>query len=112
MRADIMYIERKLGLNGPARIGRVTWTKSRRGLRYGELLLQSSRGHGFKSNYFDTETGDEYWVSRPRRDGQDRLYPGTVEIDEDAREEYWTRLRRRPDLVNQMRYRSEGKHRR
>ena len=112
MRTDIVYIENKLTLNGPARIARVTWTKSRRGVRYGELLLQSSKGHGFKSNYFDSETGDEYWVSRPRKDGLDRLYPGIVEIDDDASEEYWTRIRRQPDLVGQSRYRSEGKHRR
>lgn len=112
MRSELMYIEHKLALNGPARIGFATWTKSRRGLRYRGLLLLSAKGTGFKSNYFDADTGDEYWVSRPRKDGQDRLYPGTVEIDLDIREEYWTRIRRRPDLVGQTRYRSQGKHRR
>lgn len=112
MRTDIMYIEHKLNLNGPARIARVTWTKSRRGLRYRGLLLQSANGAGFKSNYIDAETGDEYWASRPRRDGNDRLYPGLVDIDSDVRSEYWTRIRRRPDLVAETRYRSEGKHRR
>ena len=112
MRTDIMYLEHKLGLNGPARIARVTWTKSRRGLRYGHLLLQSANGSGFKSNYVDTETGDAYWASRPRRDGNDRLYPGLVDIDPDARDEYWTRIRRRPDLIIHTRYRSAGKHRR
>ena len=107
-----MYIEHKLGLNGPASICRVTWTKSRRGLRCRGRLLLSARGGGFKSNYVDAETSDEYWVSRPRRDGNDRLYPGIVEVDEDAREEYWTLIRRRPDLAGECRYRSEGKHRR
>ena len=34
MRTEPMYIEHKLTLNGPARIGFATWTKSRRGLRY------------------------------------------------------------------------------
>ena len=112
MRTEVMYVEHKLGLNGPARIVRVTWTKSRRGIRCGSLLLQSANGSGFKSNYVDSESGDEYWVSRPRQDGCDRLYSGIVEIDDDAREEYWTRIRRRPDLVGDTRYHSAGKHRR
>jgi hypothetical protein len=43
---------------------------------------------------------DEYWISGPRRDGQDRLYASNlpVEVDEDVREEYWTDIRKRPDL--------------
>ena len=45
-----------------------------------------------------SHTGEEYWISGPRKDGADRLYgePGPVEIDEDAREEYWTRVRSEP----------------
>ena len=61
-------------------------------------LLQGSRvpepqGRGFKSNYFDTKTGDQYWISGPRKDGADRLYGERVpvEIDSDVREEYWSR---------------------
>ena len=37
-----------------------------------------------------------YWISGPRKDGQDRLYPQStqpVEIDEDVREEYWRTIR-------------------
>jgi hypothetical protein len=34
----------------------------------------ASRGNGFKSNYFDVETGEHYWISGPRRDGKDALY--------------------------------------
>jgi len=110
MRVEILYIERKSGLSGPARIGRVTRTKSGRGVYYGGRLLRAMRGGGFKFNYVDAETGDEYWISRPRKDGQDRLYPGVVEIEEDAREEYWTVVRRRPDLIGETRFRSEGKY--
>jgi hypothetical protein len=109
MRTELMYLEHKLGLSGPARIVRATWTRSRRGLRYRGLLLQSLRGAGFKSNYIDVATGDEYWVSRPRKDGRDRLYPGVVFVDEDVREEYWTRIRGRPDLIGESRSRSEAR---
>jgi hypothetical protein len=61
-------------------------------------VVQSLKGSGFKSNYYDVETGDEYWISGPRKDGGDRLYgePIPVEIDDDVREEYWTQIRRLP----------------
>lgn len=90
-RSRIMYIENKAGgLEGPARIGRVHFSKSGKTLYYRGMKFQSLKGQGFKANYFETETGNEYWISGPRRDKNDRLYGGNreVEIDEDAREEY------------------------
>ncbi|HEV8061659.1 MAG TPA: hypothetical protein VGP68_17390 [Gemmataceae bacterium] len=43
----------------------------------------------------DTETGDHYWISGPRRDGEDALYVTQVapEIDDDVREEYFPKIR-------------------
>jgi hypothetical protein len=99
-RTRIMYIENKsAGLNGPARMGRVTLSKSGQSLRYGEQEFQRLGGLGFKANYFDAETGDHYWISGPRKDGADRLYPGStmpVEIDADVAEEYWRDIRTLP----------------
>ena len=96
-RTRIMYVESKAGsLNGPARIGRVTFSKSGRSLTYGRHTFQSLNGSGFKANYFEVETGDEYWISGPRKDGRDRLYPEStqsVEIDDDVAVEYWTKIR-------------------
>ena len=93
----IMYIERKAGsLNGPARIGRVTFSKSGRSLTYGGRTFRTLNGRGFKTNYYDVETGDEYWISGPRKDGQDRLYPEStqsVDVDDDVGAEYWTKIR-------------------
>jgi hypothetical protein len=61
MRSRIMYIESKAeGLNGPARIGRVTFNRTGRTLYYGGRSFQSLKGSGFKANYRDTETGDKY----------------------------------------------------
>src|SRR6185295_532248 len=98
-RTRIMYIEaKKGGLVGPARIGRVTFSKSGKSVHYGGRTFQTLAGRGFKANYFDTETTDEYWISGCKKDGTDALYSTTVEIDEDVREEYWTDIRRRPDL--------------
>lgn len=98
LKSRIMYIEDKSnGLNGPARIGRVTFSKSGRSLYYDGRTFQSLDGQGFKANYFETETGDPYWISGPRKDGCDRLYGGTkpVAIDPDVEEEYWRDIRGR-----------------
>ena len=97
-----MYIESKAtGLTGEARIGRVSFSKTGRTLYYRGRAFQSLRGAGFKANYYDMATGEEYWISGPRKDGADRLYgePVPVEIDEDVREEYWTQIRSEPQRV-------------
>lgn len=111
----IMYIENKgggfvdflgvaqissgAGLQGAARIGRVTFTRTGATLYYGNKSFQKLKGSGFKANYFDLETGEHYWISGPRRDGTDRLYKSDwpVEIDEDVRDEYWTQIRKKPE---------------
>ena len=96
-------VSRKAGrLIGDARIGRVTFSRTGCTLYYRDQRFQSLKGAGFKSNYFDVETGENYWISGPKRDGSDRLYGERipVEIDEDAREEYWTDLRRLPENTN------------
>jgi hypothetical protein len=57
-RTRIMYIERKAGnLTGPARIGRVTYSKTGATIYYGGREFRSLKGAGFKANYFDVETG-------------------------------------------------------
>jgi hypothetical protein len=100
MQTRIMYIENKVdGLTGAARIRRVSFSKTGRTLYYQGKSFQSLKGAGFKSNYYDLETGDEYWISGPRKDGADRLYGSQglpVEIDDDVREEYWTAIRGQP----------------
>ena len=100
----IMYIERKAGgLTGSARIGRVTFSKTGRTLYYGGQTFQSLKGAGFKSNYYCLENGKDYWISGPKRRGGDALYGGNtpIEIDEDAREEYWRDIRRQPERVHE-----------
>jgi hypothetical protein len=98
-KSRIMYVERKAeSLNGSARIGRVALSKTGRTVEYRGQKFQKSKS-GYKWNYFDVETGDHYWISGPRKDGQDHLYPQStkpVEIDEDVREEYWTKIRGMP----------------
>src|SRR5262249_54960805 len=106
VKSRIMYIERKAeSLNGPAWIGRVTFSKTGRTVEYRGRRLQRT-GSGYKWNHFDVETGDEYWISGPRKDGKDRLYAQSsapVEIDEDIRVEYWTHIRRLPAAIKRTR---------
>ncbi|WP_398491641.1 1-deoxy-D-xylulose-5-phosphate synthase [Variovorax sp.] len=97
MKSRIMYIEAKSGgLTGPARIGRVATSKSGTTLYYGGKAFRSLKGSGFKSNYFDVETGEHYWISGPRRDGKDALYATRVRpvIDDGVQDEYWSKVRR------------------
>ena len=102
MKSRIMYIENKsAGLaGGEARIGRVTFSKSGSTIYYWEKAFRSLKG-GYKSNYYDIETDEQYWISGPRKDGRDRLYGErvAVAIDDDTLEEYWTEIRQQPDRV-------------
>ena len=93
-RSRIMYVENKsggTGLEGPARIGRVYFSKSGKTLYYRGMKFQSLKGAGFKANYFDMESGDHYWISGPRKDRNDGLYGGDngAIIDENVVNEYW-----------------------
>ena len=100
----IMYIECKAGeLMGAARIGRVTFSKTGRTLYYRGRKFQSLKGDGCKSNYYDVDSGEDYWISGPKRRGGDALYGGSgfTEIDDDVREEYWRDIRRQPGRVKE-----------
>jgi len=113
MKSRIMYIENKSdgdGLMGHARIGRVTFSKTGKTIYYRGAELQSLKGQGFKANYIDVNSGDEYWISGPKKNGQDTLYPDCVEIDEDVRDEYWRDVRGLPEAANEADFRSEGKY--
>lgn len=99
----IMYIEYKGGnLIGEARIGKVIFSKSRRSVHYKEKTFLSLSGRGFKSNFIDLETREEYWISGCKKNGEDRLYGERlpIYIDDDVREEYWVKIRHMPENIN------------
>lgn len=98
MQPRIMYMESKAGgLTGPARIGRVRFSETGATLCYAGQTLQSFKGSGFKSNCFDEETGDHYWIPGPRKDERDARYATHIgpTVDADVHGEYWTRTRLR-----------------
>jgi hypothetical protein len=108
-----MWIENKsggTGLSGPARIGRVAYSKSGKSIKYKELTFQSLKGMGFKANYYETESGDKYWISGCRKDGMDALYNTEVEIDQDVLEEYWVEIRGLPENIGISSYFAKGKY--
>ena len=109
-KSRIMYIEQGGGSGGAGRIGRVTLSKTARTIHYRGRALAALNGGGYKASHYDEEAREEYWISGPRKDGQDTLYPGVVEIDEDVREEYWIEIRKQPENAHLSSYRSLGKH--
>jgi hypothetical protein len=94
----IMYMELKsdCGDCGPARIGRVAFSHTGRTLYYKDRSFRSSGGQGIAGNYYCVQTGEEYWISGPKRNGQDRHWAGSgsVEIDPDVADEYWKEIRK------------------
>jgi hypothetical protein len=102
MKPRIMYIELKTHPgghddHGPARIGRVTFSDSGKTIYYRGKRFR--RCKLFCGNHYDVDTGDEYWISGCKKNGQDRhpVGGGPVEIDADVREEYWTTIRDQPE---------------
>jgi hypothetical protein len=112
VKTRVMYIEAKVdAVEGWARIGRVTLSKTGKTLRYRGRSFLPLGGRALKANYLDQETGEELWISGPRTDGRDSLRPATVAVDADCREEYWTEIRRQPESVAKASYKSLGRAR-
>src|SRR5678815_4254769 len=107
----IMYIEEKGDdIVGSAKIGLVTYSRTSRSLEYKGRHSTSLGGRGFKANYRDAETGREYWISGCKKNGTDALYSTTVEIDDDVREEYWMKIRNKPESKHVKTLRVPGKY--
>lgn len=107
----IMYIEYKGdGLVGPARIGRVTYSKTGKSLTDRGQEFGSLMGTGFKANFAEVESGEQYWISGCKKDGLDSLYPNLVEIDDDVREEYWVDIRNKPELRDTSSFKCLGNY--
>jgi hypothetical protein len=92
MHSRIMYVELKTGFddNGPARIGRVRFSRTFQTIYYRGKTFRRVRGGGLAGNYVDVATGEEYWISGIKKDRQDRHWAGAgpVEVDDDVQDEY------------------------
>ena len=86
----LRYIELKSGHsdNGPAWIGYVTPSKTRRTLYFngrGLMKLKGQRRGESGGNYVDMETGEAFWVSGIKKDGKDRHWAGSGKVLVEAR---------------------------
>ena len=91
LRRRVMYVENKHGLIDGAhgRIGWVSFSKTGQTVYYRDRTLQ--KGSGISGNFFDVETGEEFWVSGVKRRGsnaQPAEHGVSIEVDPDAIEEY------------------------
>jgi hypothetical protein len=90
MKDRIMYVELKSGFSddGPAWIGKVKFSKS------GQTVYFNDKGFkrisGISGNFMDIETGEEYWISGVKKNGEDRHWAGTgkIQIDRKVIDEY------------------------
>lgn len=81
----LRYVELKSGHsdNGPAWIGYVTPSKSGRTLYFngrGLMKLKGQRRGDSGGNYIDMETGESFWVSGVKKNGQDRHRAGSGKV--------------------------------
>ncbi|MHB8635562.1 MAG: 1-deoxy-D-xylulose-5-phosphate synthase [Fimbriimonadaceae bacterium] len=94
MKSRIMYIERKVdGSTDPARLGRVTFSKTGRTLYYAGKSFTGLKG-GDNANFIEVESGDKYWITGCKKKGY--VGDAPIEIDEDVRDEYWDVIRKWP----------------
>ena len=75
-----MYVQLKTGHDtdaGPSWIGWVRFTRTWRTAYFRGRTLRRVTGTAFANsdaNFYDTETGEHYWVSGPKRDQTDGRY--------------------------------------
>jgi hypothetical protein len=90
METRLMYIELKSGYsdNGPAWIGLVTFSRTKTTIYFNNKAYKKNRGTG--SNFCDIETGEEYWISGVKKNGEDRHWAGNgkILIDKEVIDEY------------------------
>jgi len=82
MKTEIKYIELKTGFNhnGPAFIGLVSFSKSGKTLYFNGKAFQRIGSDRMRGNYYDIESGDEYWISGVKKNQSDRHIYGNGKI--------------------------------
>jgi len=82
MRSEIKYIEltTKGNHNGPAWIGLVSFSKSGKTLYFDGKAFQRVGSSRTSGNFYDIETGEEYWISGVKKNMNDRHIFGSGKI--------------------------------
>ncbi len=91
MKPKLMYVELKTGYNdnGPAWIGMAYFSKTGKTVYFNGLTFLKGERHS-AGNHLEYFTGDSYWISGIKKNGEDRHWAGKgkIKIDTDAVEEY------------------------
>ena len=94
MKTDIVYVEIETGTNhnGKAWIGKCFYSKTGQTIYFNGNIYRKSKGSS--SNYFDIESGNRFWISGVKKDGNDRhkFGKGIIEIDQSIVEEYLKKI--------------------
>lgn len=74
MKSQINYLELKSGFSndGPAWIGLVVFSKTGKTLYFDGKAFQRIGSDRMNGNFYDIESGDEYWISGVKKNQQDR----------------------------------------
>ena len=81
----LKYIELKTGYsdNGSAWIGKVKLSRSGNTIYFNNHAFEKQ--NGISGNYRDVESGEEYWISGVKKNGEDRHWAGNGKIMIDAK---------------------------
>lgn len=84
-REQLMYIELKSGYadDGPAWISKVTFSKTGRTAYFNDRALMRFKGNG--ANFVDIESGEEFWISGVKKNGQNRHWAGSGKVNVDVK---------------------------
>jgi len=82
MKREIRYLELKSGFgdHGPAWIAEVKFSKSGQTVYFNNHALKKLKSPGVSGNFYDLETGEDWWVSGVKKNGQDRHWAGGGKI--------------------------------
>lgn len=88
----LRYVELKSGYggSGPAWIALVKMSRSGSTVYFDDRALKRLKGGGVSGNFFDLESGEEFWVSGVKKNGTDRHWAGSgkVLVERAALDEY------------------------
>lgn len=94
-----MFVQLKTGHEidkGPAWISCVRFNRTWKTAYWHGKTLRRWSGM-FDANFYDVETGEEYWLSGPHKDRADTRYSRIAPVvDDDARDAYQAFLRGQP----------------
>ena len=93
MKKKLVYVELKTGYNdnGPAWIGTAFFSKTGKSVYFNGLTFLKGERHS-SGNHLEVLSGNSYWISGIKKNGEDRHWAGNgkIKIDKDLISEYLT----------------------